>query len=434
MALTLRHDEPEFETRFRALVTARRDPDAGVAEPVARIIAEVRRHGADAVVALTRRFDRWEATPEALELGEDEIEATEALVPPEQREALALAASRIRAFHAAQRPEDASWTDEAGIRLGWRWSAVDAAGIYVPGGTAAYPSSVLMNAIPAKVAGCERVEMCVPTPDGVLNPLVIAAARLAGVDRIWRVGGAQAVAALAYGAAPIEAVDVIAGPGNAYVAEAKRQVFGHVGVDMVAGPSEVLVIADKGCDPDWIALDLLAQAEHDASAQSICLTDDEALFAALPRAVERRLQSLDRAAIAGESWRRHGGVVLARDLDHAAALADVIAPEHLEIATEAPEALAGKIRNAGAMFLGRHTPEAVGDYVGGPNHVLPTAGSARFASGLSVMHFMKRTTMLGADARGLARVGEAAATLADAEGLEAHALSVRARLGREASS
>ncbi|MEM6421039.1 MAG: histidinol dehydrogenase [Pseudomonadota bacterium] len=428
MPVFLRHDDPDFAAQFDRLATQKREDDAGVDDDVAAIIADVRRRGSAAVVELTRRYDRWEATPETLAFSDAEIDAATADLPAAEMEALTLAAERIRAYHARQLPEDAEWTDETGVRLGWRWRAVRAAGLYVPGGTAAYPSSVLMNAVTAKVAGVEHLAMCVPTPDGAINPLVLAAARLAGVDRIWRIGGAQAIAAFAYGADPVEAVDVITGPGNAYVAAAKRQVFGHVGIDMIAGPSEVLVIADAANDPDWIAIDLLAQAEHDMSAQAICVTNDAAFGEEVMRAVERRLQRLQRAEIAGESWRRHGAVVVARDLDHAADLTDRVAPEHLEIAVAAPEALAARIRNAGAMFLGRHTPEAIGDYVGGPNHVLPTAGSARFSSGLSVLDFMKRTTVTAVPAQGLAAIGPAAAILADAEGLEAHALSVRARL------
>ncbi|MEM6943788.1 MAG: histidinol dehydrogenase, partial [Pseudomonadota bacterium] len=329
-----------------------------------------------------------------------------------------------------QLPEDAEWEDGVGVRLGWRWRPVDAAGLYVPGGLASYPSSLLMNAIPAGVAGVERLAMCVPTPDGVLNPLVLLAARLSGIETIWRIGGAQAIAALAYGAGPIAPVDVITGPGNAYVAAAKRQVFGHVGIDMIAGPSEVLVIADADNDPDLIAIDLLAQAEHDETAQSICITDNADFGAAVMTAVATRLQRLQRQAIASASWEAHGGVVIARDLDHAADLANRIAPEHLELAVADPDALAAEIRHAGAIFLGRHTPEALGDYVAGPNHVLPTAGSARFSSGLSVLDFMKRTTLTRATPAGLAAIGPAAARLAEAESLEAHMLSISDRLSR----
>jgi histidinol dehydrogenase len=343
-------------------------------------------------------------------------------------EALEEAATRIRAYHQRQRPLDDFWTDDEGVSLGWRWTPVDAAGLYVPGGQASYPSSVLMNAIPATVAGVPRLALCVPTPDGVLNPLVLAAARLAGVTEVYRIGGAQAIAALAYGTATIPPVDVITGPGNAWVATAKRQVFGRVGIDSIAGPSEILVIADGENDPDWIALDLMSQAEHDASAQSILITDDADFADAAERAVANRLTTLERADIAGESWRSSGAIILVQTLDEAAELANRIAAEHLELCVAEPRALAARIRHAGAMFLGRWTPEAVGDYVGGPNHVLPTARSARHASGLSVLNFMKRTTMLECTPGALGAIGGAADTLAQAEGLQAHGLSVRARL------
>ncbi|MEM6678156.1 MAG: histidinol dehydrogenase, partial [Pseudomonadota bacterium] len=428
MPAFIRHDAPDFDARFTALAEAKRASDAGVDAPVAELIAEVRARGIDAVAALTRQFDRWEATPETLRLGEDAIDAAIAEVPEDARAALSLAAERISAYHARQIPEPADWEDAAGIRLGWRWTPVDAAGLYVPGGLASYPSSLLMNAVPASVAGVGRRIMCVPTPDGVLSPLVMLAARLSGIDEIWRIGGAQAIAAMAYGAGPLAPVDVITGPGNAYVAAAKRQVFGHVGIDMIAGPSEVLVIADRDNNPDLIAIDLLAQAEHDETAQSICITDDAAFGEAVMAAVEARLARLQRRAIASASWAAHGGVIVAQDLDQAAELANRIAPEHLELAVEDPDALAGKIRHAGAIFLGRHTPEALGDYVAGPNHVLPTAGSARFSSGLSVLDFMKRTTLTRASAAGLAAIGPAAARLAEAESLEAHGLSITDRL------
>jgi histidinol dehydrogenase len=386
--------------------------------------------GVEAVVERTRSLDRWEATEETLALSEAEIAAAVAQVPAAQCEALELAAGRIRAYHARQLPEDAEWTDGTGATLGWRWRPVDAAGLYVPGGLASYPSSLLMNALPARVAGVGRLVVCAPTPDGAVNPLVVLAARIAGADAIYRVGGAQAIAALAYGAGPIRPVDKITGPGNAWVAEAKRQVFGRVGIDMIAGPSEVLVIADRENDPDWLAMDLLAQAEHDESAQSILVTDDPELAEAVERAVERALQSLPRAAIAGASWRAHGAVITVPDLEAAAEVANRVAPEHLELCVAEPEALFARIRHAGAVFLGRHTPEAVGDYVGGPNHVLPTAGSARFSSGLSVLDFMKRTTTARLAPEALAAIGPAAETLAEAEGLEAHARSVALRLGR----
>ena len=351
-------------------------------------------------------------------------------MPACERAALELAAARIEAFHARQRPAAAEWTDEAGATLGWRWTAVEAAGLYVPGGTASYPSSVLMNAIPARVAGVERRVLCTPTPGGAVNPLVLLAARLSGVDEIHRLGGAQAIAAMAYGTETVARVDKIVGPGNAYVAAAKRQVFGRVGIDTVAGPSEVLVIADADADPDWIAVDLLSQAEHDPSAQAVVLTPDAAHARAVAEAVERRLASLDRAAIARAAWTSHGAVIVVRDLREAAALADRIAPEHLELMVADPEALAARIRHAGAIFLGSWTPEAVGDYAGGPNHVLPTAGAARFASGLGVLDFLKRTTTLRMTPGALAAVGPAAETLARSEGLGAHALSLRLRLDR----
>jgi histidinol dehydrogenase len=351
-------------------------------------------------------------------------------VPSDERAALELAADRIRAYHDRQRPADAEWTDAQGARLGWRWTPVSAAGLYVPGGLASYPSSVLMNAIPAQVAGVQRLVMCAPTPDGRANPLVLLAARLAGVDTVYRIGGAQAVAAMAYGTQTIAPVDKITGPGNAYVAAAKRRVFGRVGIDMIAGPSEILVVADGDNDPDWIALDLLSQAEHDESAQSILITTDAGLAAGVASAVEARLTTLDRRAIAGASWRDYGAIITVRDLTEAAALTDRIAPEHLELCVADPAALAARIQHAGAIFLGRWTPEAIGDYIGGPNHVLPTARSARFSSGLSVLDFMKRTTLAQMTPAALASIGPAAETLARSESLQAHGLSVRARLDR----
>lgn len=422
--------EPDFEARFEAFLSARRAAEEDMDARAAAIIADVRARGDAAVIELTARHDRLTLTPETLALSEAEIEAAIARVDPQDRAALELAAARIEAYHARQMPEDARWRDETGAELGWRWGPVDAAGLYVPGGQASYPSSVLMNAIPARVAGVARLEIAAPCPDGVLNPLVICAARLAGVERIWRIGGAQAIAALAYGTETIRPVDKITGPGNAWVAAAKRRVFGQVGIDMIAGPSEVLVIAGPDIAPDWIALDLLAQAEHDASAQSILITTDADHGAAVARAVEARLETLSRAAIAGESWRAHGAVIVVRDLDEAAALSDRLAPEHLELLVPEPEALAARIRHAGAIFLGPWTPEAIGDYVGGPNHVLPTSRSARFSSGLSVMDFLKRTTLARMSPESLSAIGPAAVRLADAEGLEAHGLSVAARLER----
>ncbi|MBP0465889.1 histidinol dehydrogenase [Roseomonas sp. PWR1] len=421
---------PDFETRFAALLDEARETTARVDAAVAGIIADVRARGDAALVDLTARFDAW--TPRdasALRVSAEEIEAADARIPPDRRAALNMAAERIEAFHRAQLPADLEMKDAAGLTLGMRWGALDAVGIYVPGGKAAYPSSVLMNAIPARAAGVGRIAMCVPTPGGELNPLVLAAARRAGVTEVYRLGGAQAVAAMAWGTASIAPVDRIVGPGNAYVAEAKRQVFGRVGIDSIAGPSEVVVIADAGNDPRHVAVDLLAQAEHDESAQSILVTPDAALAAAVAAAVEEELRSLPRAAIAAESWRRHGAIVLVRDLDEAAALTNRLAPEHLQLMVEQPRALLAQIRHAGAAFLGRFCPEAVGDYVAGPNHVLPTGRTARFASGLSVFDFLKRTTWVEADAAALAAVGPAAVVLGEAEGLTAHARSVALRLG-----
>ena len=419
---------PDFEEQFAALLGAKREDSPDVDAAVAEIIADVRARGDAAVIELTERYDRLTLTPETLRFAPEEIEALIAEVPQHEREALELAAERIRAYHARQMPEDASWVDESGATLGWRWTPVSAAGLYVPGGLASYPSSVLMNAIPAKVAGVERLAITVPTPDGVANPLVLLAARLAGVDEIYRIGGAQAVAALAYGTTSIASVDKITGPGNAFVAAAKRRVFGKVGIDMIAGPSEILVIADGDNDPDWIALDMLSQAEHDESAQSILITTDRAMAKAVEAAIERHLLTLERREIAGKSWRDYGAVILVPDLDVAAALSNRIAPEHLELCVADPDGLSEQITHAGAIFLGAWTPEAIGDYVGGPNHVLPTARSARFSSGLSVMDFVKRTTLAKMTPAALRAIGPAAETLAISESLEAHGLSVRARL------
>ncbi|MDU9006131.1 histidinol dehydrogenase [Sedimentitalea todarodis] len=425
---------PDFEAAFTALLSAKREDSPDVDTVVANIIADVRARGDDAVIELTARLDRLELSPETLRFTPMEIKQAVAQVTEKERTALALAAERIRAYHVRQMPEDQSWTDPEGATLGWRWSAVSAAGLYVPGGLASYPSSVLMNAIPAKVAGVERLAMVVPTPDGVINPLVLLAAQIAGVDEIYRIGGAQAIAALAYGTATIPPVDKITGPGNAFVAAAKRRVFGKVGIDMIAGPSEILVIADKDNDPDWIALDLLSQAEHDESAQSILITDDAGFGRAVADAVETRLQTLERAAIAGVSWRDFGAIITVRDLDEAAALSNRIAPEHLELCVADPDTLSEQTIHAGAIFLGRWTPEAIGDYVGGPNHVLPTARSARFSSGLSVIDFLKRTTLSRMTPGALRAVGVAAETLAISESLEAHGLSVAARLSALNSS
>ncbi|SHH34485.1 histidinol dehydrogenase [Cognatishimia maritima] len=424
----LNTQDADFETQFTALLGAKREDSPDVDAVVAEIIADVRARGDAAVLELTAQFDRLELTPETLRFSEAEIDAFCAEVSDEERAALELAAERIRAYHSRQMPSDDSWADANGATLGWRWSPVSAAGLYVPGGLASYPSSVLMNAIPAKVAGVERLAIVVPTPDGIANPLVLLAARLAGVDEIYRIGGAQAVAALAYGTDTIAPVDKITGPGNAFVAAAKRRVFGKVGIDMIAGPSEILVIADKDNNPDWIALDLLSQAEHDESAQSILITDDNGFGKAVAQAVEKRLETLERRAIAGASWRDFGAVITVDDLDQAAALSNRIAPEHLELCVADPDALSDKITHAGAIFLGQFTPEAIGDYVGGPNHVLPTARSARFSSGLSVMDFLKRTTLSKMTLESLRAIGPAAATLAKSESLEAHGLSVLARL------
>ena len=419
-----------FEAAFVALLGMKREDSPDVDAVVAGIIADVRARGDAAVIALTARFDRMTLTPETMRFSTAEIDAACAQVGVQDRAALELAATRIRAYHARQMPQDESWTDAAGATLGWRWSAVSAAGLYVPGGLASYPSSVLMNAIPAKVAGVGRLAIVVPTPDGVINPLVLLAARIAGVDEIYRIGGAQAIAALAYGTQTIAAVDKITGPGNAYVAAAKRRVFGKVGIDMIAGPSEILVIADRDNDPDWIALDLLSQAEHDESTQSILITDDTGFGAAVCQAVEKRLETLDRRAIAGAAWATNGAVIVVRDLAQAAELSDRIAPEHLQLCVADPEALAAQVTHAGAIFLGHWTPEAIGDYIGGPNHVLPTARSARFSSGLSVMDFLKRTTMQKMTPEALRAIGPAAVRLANSESLQAHGLSVQARLDR----
>lgn len=431
MPLELTYGAEGFEAAFEALLDAKRENDVDVNATVAAILADVKARGDEAVVDYTRKFDRLPSLSAAtLRIDAEEIAAAAAACASETLAALQQAAERIHAFHQRQMPESYQFTDAAGVRLGYRWTPMSAAGLYVPGGTASYPSSVLMNAIPAKVAGVERLVMVVPTPDGKLNPLVLAAARIAGVDEIYRIGGAQAVGALAYGTRTIRPVDKIVGPGNAFVAAAKRQVFGTVGIDMIAGPSEILVIADDANDPSWLAADLLSQAEHDTAAQSILITDSADFAKKVIAAVESHLTTLPREKIARESWDSHGAVIVVPSLDQAVPLADRIAAEHLELAVADPDALAARIRHAGAMFLGRYTPEAVGDYVGGPNHVLPTARSARFSSGLGVLDFLKRTTLLGCDADSLRAIGPAAVTLAEAEGLGAHALSVAIRLNR----
>lgn len=428
MTYRLNTQQADFEQQFQTVLSAKREDSADVNAIVSDILQTVRREGDDALVRYTNKFDRMALTTADLRLDDKTIEAEIAKVSPEAFAALELAAERIKDFHAKQLPEDLDYVDAAGVRLGAKWKAVQAAGLYVPGGLASYPSSVLMNAIPAKVAGVERLVMVVPTPDGIINPLVMAAAKLAGVDEIYRVGGAQAVGALAYGTDTIRPVDVIVGPGNAFVAAAKRQVFGTVGIDMIAGPSEILVIADNQNNPDWMAVDLLSQAEHDSVAQSILITDDADYAQTVERAIEDRLKTLPRAEIAGQSWADYGTVIVVQNWQEAIELTNRLAPEHLEIAVDNPDDFEKDIRNAGAIFMGRYTPEAIGDYVAGPNHVLPTARSARFASGLGVLNFMKRNNIIQCDAASLAKIGPAAVTLAKEEGLQAHGLSVSVRL------
>ncbi len=419
----------DFPSAFADLLNAARETTNRVDGAVAEIIAAVRTGGDTALCELTERFDHMSIAPSQLRISADEIDAAIQAVPSELHAALDVAAVRIERFHRAQLPQDLEVDDADGLTLGMRWTPLDAVGLYVPGGKAAYPSSVLMNALPAKAAGVGRIAMCVPTPGGALNPLVLAAARRAGVSEIYRVGGAQAVAAMAYGTATIAPVDRIVGPGNAYVAEAKRQVFGRVGIDSIAGPSEVVILADRMNDPRHVAVDLLAQAEHDESAQSILITDDAGFADAVAQAVLSELPTLPRSAIAGASWRDNGAIILVSNWDEAVDLTNRLAPEHLQIMVEAPEALFARIRHAGAVFLGPHCPEAVGDYVAGPNHVLPTGRTARFASGLSVFDFLKRTTWVASDAASLMRVGPAAVALAESEGLQAHARSIAMRLG-----
>ena len=420
--------DPGFIAAMEAFLAEPRGTEEAVSDAVSAIIAAIRREGDEALAAYTRRFDGFDPGQVGLQVTKDEVEAAAAGIPQPLNEALALAARRIEAFHRKQLPADLDFRDEAGARMGLRWTPLDAVGIYVPGGKAAYPSSVLMNALPARVAGVSRIAMCVPAPGGVLNPLVLAAAKRAGVTEIYRVGGAQAVAALAYGTASIPPVDRITGPGNAYVAEAKRQVFGRVGIDSIAGPSEVLVIADSANDPAHLALDLLAQAEHDEAAQSILITDSAEFADRVAEAVDAALKALPRASIAGASWHDHGAVIIVRSWEEAAEIANRVAPEHLQIMLDDPSTLFGKIRHAGAIFLGRNCPEAIGDYIAGPNHVLPTSGTARFASGLSVYDFLKRTSWVSLGGGALDAIGPAAVRLAEAEGLDAHARSVKARL------
>src|SRR6516225_6522510 len=428
MAIHLDTRATDFAKRFRAFLDTKREAAADVEAAVRAIVADVAARGDQALYDYTRRFDQFDLERAGLRVTEQEIAAAVKSCEPRTLDALSLARERIEQFHRRQIPQDDRFTDALGVELGARWTAIEAVGLYVPGGTAAYPSSVLMNGVPAKVAGVPRIVMVVPAPGGVLPPLVLAAAKLAGVDEIYRVGGAQAIAALAYGTSTIAPVAKIVGPGNAYVAAAKRIVFGKVGIDMIAGPSEVLILADKTGHADWIAADLLAQAEHDESAQPILITDDDALADAVETAVSAQLRSLPRAAVAGASWRDFGAIILLGALADAVPLVDAIAPEHVEIQSEDAEHLAGRIRNAGAIFLGAHTPEAIGDYVGGSNHVLPTARSARFSSGLGVLDFMKRTSILKCGPDQLRSLGPAAMTLGKAEGLDAHARSIGLRL------
>jgi len=430
VAIRFSQSEPDFETRFSTLLSMKRETAEDVEASARAIVHGVRERGDAALIEYTEKFDRLALTPDKLRVTATEIGAAELAVPEAERDALLFARDRIQAFHERQMPTDDRYTDSEGVELGIRWTAIEAVGLYVPGGTAAYPSSVLMNAVPARVAGVERVVMVTPTPGGKINPLVLVAASIAGVDEIYRVGGAQAIAALAYGTDTIAPVAKIMGPGNAYVAAAKRIVFGTVGIDLIAGPSEVLIVADADNDPDWIASDLLAQAEHDTAAQSILITDSVGLADSVAAAVERQLKTLPRGETAAASWRDFGAIITVKSLAGAMELANRIAPEHLELAVAEPEALLTKVRNAGAVFLGRHTPEVIGDYVGGPNHVLPTARSARFSSGLSVLDFLKRTTLLKLGPDQLRALAPSAITLAEAEGLDAHARSVSIRLNR----
>jgi histidinol dehydrogenase len=430
MPIRLDSRAPNFAERFRAFLATKREAAADVEAAVRAIIADVAARGDQALIELSRKFDRVDLGQAGLQVAAHEIETAYAACDRRALDALALARDRIEVYHRRQLPKDDRFTDALGVELGSRWTAIEAVGLYVPGGTAAYPSSVLMNAVPAKVAGVPRLVMVVPAPEGKLAPLVLAAAKLAGIDEIYRVGGAQAVAALAHGTETIAPVAKIVGPGNAYVAAAKRLVFGKVGIDLIAGPSEVLILADKTGHPDWIAADLLAQAEHDTNAQSILLTDDAALADKVEKAVTAQLKSLPRTAVAAASWRDFGAIIVVGRLDQALPLVDAIAPEHLEIESEDAEQLASRIRNAGAIFLGAHTPEAIGDYVGGSNHVLPTARSARFSSGLGVLDFMKRTSILKCGPDQLRALGPAAIALGEAEGLEAHARSVAKRFNR----
>ena len=428
MPILLNSQNSNFEKEFKKLLLAKREDSVDVDVSVREIIGGVIELGDQALIEYTKKFDRISLTTDTLRFSQSELKEQAAQVSDKDRSALELAVTRIKSYHEKQLPDDTFWTDESGVELGWRWSPVSAAGLYVPGGLASYPSSVLMNAIPAKVAGVKRLAITVPTPDNKVNPMVLLAAQLSGVDEVYRVGGAQAIAALAYGTKTIEPVDKITGPGNAFVAAAKRQVFGKVGIDMIAGPSEILVIADKTSRPDWIALDLLSQAEHDENAQSILITDSDDVIKAVTEKIEINLQNLSRNEIAGKSWKNNGAIIKVPNFEMAAELSNRIAPEHLELCVSDPENLAKKISNAGAIFLGHWTPEAVGDYVTGPNHVLPTARSARFSSGLSVMDFLKRTTLAKVSRDALLKIGPSAVTLANSEGLECHGLSISERI------
>ena len=428
MPVCLNSLDSTFEKDFETLLSSKREDSVDVDSSVRDIIGAVIEFGDQALLDYTQKFDRIVLSPDKLRFSQSELKEKAAEVSDKDRRALELAAARIEAYHKKQLPENAFWTDESGVELGWRWSPVAAAGLYVPGGLASYPSSVLMNAIPAKVAGVRRLAITVPTPDNKINPLVLLAAQLSGVDEIYRIGGAQAIAALAYGTKTILPVDKITGPGNAFVAAAKRQVFGKVGIDMIAGPSEILVIADKTSRPDWVALDLLSQAEHDENAQSILITDSDDVVKEVTKQIEINLKNLSRTKIAGKSWNDNGAIIKVPNFDRAVELSNRIAPEHLELCVADPDNLAKKISHAGAIFLGHWTPEAVGDYVTGPNHVLPTARSARFSSGLSVMDFMKRTTLAKVSRDALLKIGPSAVTLADSEGLECHGLSISERM------
>ncbi|MCB2108062.1 MAG: histidinol dehydrogenase [Rhodobacteraceae bacterium] len=428
MSIVLNARDADFDAKFDRRILASREERADVDGAVAAILADVKTRGDQAVIDYTAKWDRTTLTPQTMRVPVSEIDAAESACSPEMLTALKTAASRIAEYHRRQMPADELYTDKTGIRLGWRWTPVMSAGLYVPGGTAALFSSVLMNAVPAKVAGVDRLVVTLPTPDGKTNPLMLAACKIAGVDEVYRIGGAQAVAALAFGTATIAPVDKIVGPGNAYVASAKKQVFGTVGIDMVAGPSEVTVVADAENDPDWIAADLLAQAEHDSSSQSILITNDAAFAKRVESAVAAHLKTLPRAETASASWQRHGAIVIVSEIGEAARLVDRIAPEHLELAVKNPEPLMKAIRHAGAIFIGRFTPEAVGDYIAGPSHVLPTSGTARFSSGLGVFDFLKRTSIIDCSSDGLRAIGPAGVAMARAEELDAHARSIAVRL------